>query len=105
MPHRVGPVSDHDTVHAGCDLLADRLRELDILLLRHIFGENAEEFLRGQVADVGKFGNRPVQFSRRECGDDRARAVIQPGGDRAARAQKRHPGRLGLTGNSFSGIL
>ena len=70
----------------------------DVLLLRHVLGEHAEQLLRRQVADVGQFGHRAVEFARREGRDDGAGAVVEARGDRAAGAEQRDAGEVGPRG-------
>ena len=66
---------DDDTRDAVLDGLSDGLSQDDILFGTHVLAEDAEKFLSLEITDFGQFGNRAIEFPRREGRDDRAGAL------------------------------
>ncbi len=75
------------------------------LLGAHVLAEDAVHLLGLEVADVGELGNGAVELTRGEGGDDRAGAVVEPRGDRAARAEEFYHRLFRIVGEFLLGDL
>ena len=103
--HGIGSVADDDTVDSFLDLLADGHGQLHVLLGAHVFAENGKELLRCQVADIGQFRHRTVEFTRREGRDHGPGTIIKTGSDRAAGSEKLDAGLVVGKGKFLLGYL
>ena len=85
--HRVRSVTDHNAVDPSLDLGTDGLGKFDVLLGAHVLGEDPEQLLRREVADVCQLGNSAVELAGGERGNDGAGAVVEARSDRPPGSQ------------------
>jgi len=94
VAHRVGAVTDDDTVRAVGDLALDIFGQGHVLGPPHVLGEDTEDLLGGEIADVCQLRNRTVELPGREGRDHRPGTVVEARGDGAAGSQQSHIGEV-----------